>query len=61
MTTETFDFPASRGMCPFAPPAAVAQVRRDTPVRRITLWDGTPFTYGKPGFENPPFVARGKF
>ena len=42
MTTDTFDFPASRGTCPFAPPAAVAQVRRDTPVRRITLWDGTP-------------------
>jgi 3'(2'), 5'-bisphosphate nucleotidase len=26
----------------------------------VTLWDGTPFTYGKPGFENPPFVARGR-
>ena len=25
----------------------------------MTLWDGTPFTYGKPGFENPGFVARG--
>jgi 3'(2'), 5'-bisphosphate nucleotidase len=26
----------------------------------VTLWDGAPFTYGKPGFENPAFVARGK-
>lgn len=26
----------------------------------MSLWDGTPFTYGKPGFENPPFVARGR-
>lgn len=25
----------------------------------VTLWDGAPFLYGKPGFENPPFVARG--
>ena len=26
----------------------------------VTRWDGTPFLYGKPGFENPAFVARGK-
>ncbi len=26
----------------------------------VTNWDGSPFTYGKPGFENPPFVARGR-
>ncbi|HJR56832.1 MAG TPA: 3'(2'),5'-bisphosphate nucleotidase CysQ [Rhizomicrobium sp.] len=26
----------------------------------VTLWDGAPFLYGKPGFENPGFVARGK-
>jgi 3'(2'), 5'-bisphosphate nucleotidase len=25
----------------------------------VTRWDGTPLTYGKPGFENPAFVARG--
>ena len=25
----------------------------------MTLWDGTPFTYGKPGFENPGFLAKG--
>jgi 3'(2'), 5'-bisphosphate nucleotidase len=27
---------------------------------RVTTWDGAPFTYGKPGFENPGFVARGR-
>ena len=26
----------------------------------VTRWDGAPFLYGKPGFENPPFVARGR-
>ena len=26
----------------------------------VTLWDGAPFMYGKPGFENPAFVARGR-
>ena len=26
----------------------------------VTRWDGTPFLYGKPGFENGPFVARGR-
>jgi 3'(2'), 5'-bisphosphate nucleotidase len=26
----------------------------------VSHWDGKPFTYGKPGFENGPFVARGK-
>lgn len=41
MTTETFAFPASRGACPFAPPAVVTEIRRETPVRRITLWDGS--------------------
>jgi 3'(2'), 5'-bisphosphate nucleotidase len=25
----------------------------------ITKWDGAPFLYGKPGFENGAFVARG--
>lgn len=25
----------------------------------VTHWDGAPFLYGKPGFENGPFVARG--
>ena len=25
----------------------------------MTLWDNTPFAYGKPGYENPGFVARG--
>jgi 3'(2'), 5'-bisphosphate nucleotidase len=26
----------------------------------VTRWDGGPFTYGKPGHDNPPFVARGQ-
>lgn len=26
----------------------------------VTNWDSTPFTYGKPGFENGPFIARGR-
>src|SRR4051812_13059297 len=25
----------------------------------VTNWDGTPFLYGKPGFRNGPFIARG--
>jgi 3'(2'), 5'-bisphosphate nucleotidase len=27
----------------------------------VTRWDGAPLTYGKPGFENPAFIARGLF
>jgi 3'(2'), 5'-bisphosphate nucleotidase len=27
---------------------------------RVSRWDGTPLLYGKTGFENPAFVARGK-
>lgn len=27
---------------------------------RVTDWDGKPFTYGKPGYENGAFIARGK-
>ena len=27
----------------------------------VNRWDGTPLLYGKPGFENPAFVARGLF
>ncbi len=26
----------------------------------VTGWDGSPFVYGKPGFENPAFIARGR-
>lgn len=26
----------------------------------VTDWNGAPFTYGKPGFENGPFIARGR-
>lgn len=25
----------------------------------VINWDGSPFAYGKPGFENPGFIARG--
>ena len=41
MSVEAFDFPASRGGCPFAPPAALAELSRDTPVGRIILRDGS--------------------
>ena len=27
---------------------------------RVDRWEGTPLLYGKPGFENPGFVARGR-
>jgi 3'(2'), 5'-bisphosphate nucleotidase len=27
---------------------------------RVTTLDGVELTYGKPGFENPHFVARGR-
>lgn len=27
---------------------------------KVTTWDGAPFVYGKPGFLNGPFIARGK-
>jgi 3'(2'), 5'-bisphosphate nucleotidase len=26
----------------------------------VTSWDGSPFLYGKPGFRNGPFIARGR-
>ena len=26
----------------------------------VKRWDGSPLVYGKPGFENPAFVARGR-
>src|SRR5471032_925099 len=26
---------------------------------KVTTWDGAPFLYGKPGFHNGPFIARG--
>ena len=26
----------------------------------VTCWDGSPFTYGKSGFENPGFIAKGR-
>ncbi len=27
---------------------------------RVTTWEGAPFFYGKPGFLNGPFIARGR-
>jgi 3'(2'), 5'-bisphosphate nucleotidase len=27
---------------------------------KVTTWDGAPFVYGKPGFRNGPFIARGR-
>lgn len=27
---------------------------------RVTTWEGAPFVYGKPGFRNGPFIARGR-
>ncbi|HEX4635509.1 MAG TPA: 3'(2'),5'-bisphosphate nucleotidase CysQ [Rhizomicrobium sp.] len=27
----------------------------------VTNWDGTPLLYGKPGFRNGPFIARGAY
>jgi 3'(2'), 5'-bisphosphate nucleotidase len=27
---------------------------------RVTTWEGAPFLYGKPGYLNGPFIARGK-
>ncbi|WP_269857331.1 cytochrome P450 [Streptomyces sp. RPT161] len=35
------NFPAPRGACPFAPPPAYEQARREQPVSRVTLWDGS--------------------
>ncbi|MGV9914690.1 cytochrome P450 [Streptomyces tendae] len=34
--------PAPRGACPFAPPPAYEQARRQTPVKQVRLWDGSP-------------------
>lgn len=36
-------YPFSRDMsCPFAPPPAMSGLRRDDPISRVRLWDGTP-------------------
>ncbi|MCQ4040626.1 cytochrome P450 [Streptantibioticus rubrisoli] len=34
-------FPAPRGACPFDPPPAYQRARREQPVTRVTLWDGS--------------------
>jgi cytochrome P450 len=41
MGARTFDFPGSRGGCPFSPSAELAAFAKDTSVGRITLWDGS--------------------
>jgi cytochrome P450 len=37
----TLTAPAARGTCPFDPPPAYGQARREHPVTRVSLWDGT--------------------
>ncbi|MFG2915604.1 cytochrome P450 [Kitasatospora sp. NPDC048298] len=39
--TPRFTHPAARGACPFAPPPAYDEARREEPVSRVTLWDGS--------------------
>jgi cytochrome P450 len=39
--TDILAAPASRGSCPFAPPPSYEQARRETPVTRVRLWDGS--------------------
>jgi cytochrome P450 len=39
--TPLLDVPAARGGCPFDPPPAYGQARREQPVARVRLWDGT--------------------
>ncbi|KDN87673.1 cytochrome P450 [Kitasatospora cheerisanensis] len=41
-TSPTSNHPAPRGSCPFAPPPAYEQARRDEPISRIALYDGNP-------------------
>ncbi|GAA1229249.1 cytochrome P450 [Pseudonocardia alaniniphila] len=41
MMHEKLTFPATRGRCPFAPPTEVDHMRRESPVQRVTLWDGS--------------------
>ncbi|WP_328471903.1 cytochrome P450 [Streptomyces sp. NBC_00448] len=38
---DPFDAPAPHGACPFDPPPAYQQARRERPVARTTLWDGS--------------------
>ena len=39
--TDVLAVPASRGTCPFAPPPAYEEARREAPVTRVRLWDGS--------------------
>jgi cytochrome P450 len=40
--TDPPAFPAARGRCPFDPPPAYEDARREAPVCRVRLFDGTP-------------------
>jgi cytochrome P450 len=40
MTAEAPPYPMSRD-CPFDPPTALQRLQHDSPVTRVTLWDGT--------------------
>ncbi len=37
----SFEFPADRGSCPFAPPPAYTRAHQDQPVCTVSLWDGS--------------------
>ncbi|MFJ1747865.1 cytochrome P450 [Streptomyces sp. NPDC088116] len=39
--TPHLNAPATRGSCPFAPPPAYEQAREESPITRVTLWDGS--------------------
>ncbi|MDX3855194.1 cytochrome P450 [Streptomyces sp. AK02-01A] len=39
--TSPLTAPAARGSCPFAPPPAYEKARRESPVTRVSLWDGS--------------------
>jgi cytochrome P450 len=39
--TDMIAVPASRGSCPFDPPPTYEQARREDPVTRVRLWDGS--------------------
>ncbi|MFF7638323.1 cytochrome P450 [Kitasatospora sp. NPDC008050] len=40
-STPQLTAPAPRGACPFAPPPAYQQAHRESPITRISLWDGS--------------------
>lgn len=40
-TAPSLTVPADRGGCPFSPPPDYQQAREESPVSRVTLWDGS--------------------